>query len=345
MVKKEQFGLLPDGSPVFIYNLGAGFMEAEILSYGATIRSLKVKGTDVILGYDTLEGYLNGNSSQGASIGRYANRIAEGRCDIHGAAVTLERNESSTGCHIHGGVKGFSRCLWLLEELKDGDAPSVSLTYTSPDGDQGYPGRLDVRITFTLSCDSLAIKYEAQTDKPTLCNLTNHSYFNLAGKGNCLDCSLQIFAEEWLPVDSHFIPMKVASVKDTVFDFTLPKAIGCDIFQKDSQLEIVGGGYDHNYILGRDRSRKKAAEAFCPETDITMTVYTDLPGIQLYTSNMLDEPVGKNGTPLTKHQAFCLETQFWPDSPNHADYPSCVLEPGDKFMSVTEFVFQAGDNQ
>ncbi|MBR4748382.1 MAG: galactose mutarotase [Abditibacteriota bacterium] len=345
MIKKEQYGRLVTEEPVFIYTLSAGMMEAGIISYGATLVSLKVKGVDVILGYDSLQGYVEGNSSQGATIGRYANRIAEGRFSVGGSDYSLDRNEESTGCHIHGGVKGFSRQVWELEELKDGDAPSLTLNYVSPDGDQGYPGELCVNVTFTLTDSALDIRYHAVTDKPTICNLTNHSYFNLAGRGDCLEHSLQIFAGEWLPVDESFIPLKRESVKDTVFDFTLPKAIGCDIDEDDPQLSVVGGGYDHNYILGTDRSWKKAAVVFCPETDITMTVSTDLPGIQLYTSNMLCEPLGKYGMPLVKHQALCLETQFWPDSPNHSDYPSCALMPGEEYDTHTEFSFTAGDRE
>ncbi len=343
MIKKEQQGRLKGGTPVFSYTLSAGKMEAVILSYGATLASLKVGATDVILGYDSFEGYVSGNSSQGATVGRYANRIARGAFDLHGKSYRLDANEASTGCHIHGGVRGFSRCSWSLEELRDGEKPSLALTYASPDGDQGYPGALFVTVTFTLSDSSLDISYRAETDRPTICNLTNHSYFNLAGEGDCLEHSLQLFAEKWLPVDKSFIPVRIASVKDTPFDFTLPKAIGCDIFAKDPQLEIVGGGYDHNFILSGDRSWKKAAVAFCPKTDITMTVSTDLPGVQLYTSNMLNEPQGKNGKPLFKHQGFCLETQFWPDTPNHPDYPSCALEPGEVYETHTEFSFEAGD--
>lgn len=338
-VKKEPFGVLNDGREVDRYWLLGENLRVAVLSYGATIQRIEFADKDVVLGYDTLEGYLQGGSYQGASIGRYANRIAAGKFILNGNEYNVGCNENGVG-HLHGGFVGFNRKLWS-GEIVETEYPCVIFTQTAMDGEEGYPGNLDVSVTYTLKEDSLILSYQAKSDQDTVLNLTNHAYFNLHGwnGGDILDVELQVFADTITEIDEKFIPTgKLLAVKDTPFDFREPKAIGRDIEQDDDQLKL-GLGYDHNFVLGMTRKRRHAVSAYSPKSGIRMDCYTDLPGVQLYTSNMLGEPGGKGGEALYKHQGFCLETQLFPDTPNHPAFPSCILKAGELWTAETEYRF------
>lgn len=342
-INRSAFGKMENGGQIDRYELkGAGGLTLGVLTYGATIQSLVFDGRDVVLGYDRLEDYRVGNDSyQGATVGRYANRIAEGKFRLNGAAYDVGCNESGRG-HLHGGVKGFDKQVWKAEVVADGEEPSVRMSYRSADGEEGYPGAVDVSVTFTVTVDNaLHIHYEGVSDKDTVLNMTNHSYFNLNGYdgGDVLDTVLTIPAGSITPVDGQLMPTgELLPVEGTPFDFRQGKPIGRDIDAPDAQLRL-GGGYDHNYVLGMDRRRRLAASAYAPRSGIRMECRTDLPGVQLYTSNGLNAAAGKGGIPLYKHQGFCLETQFFPDSPNQPSFPPAVLKAGESFSSETVYRF------
>jgi aldose 1-epimerase len=320
-------------------------MEVRLATYGARITSIKVPDregnfTDVVLGYDDIESYKAATKKPyfGVTVGRYGNRIAEGRFTIDGKEYLLECNNEPN--HLHGGVVGFDKVEWAAEPIKGG----VRFSYFSKDGEEGYPGNLDVTVTYTLTDDNgLQIVYRATTDQPTPINLTNHSYFNLAGEGtpSVLDQELMINADSYVSIDSTSIPLgPLAPVKDTPFDFRDPKPIGRDIGQKDEQL-ANGQGYDHNFILNKkNKELSLAATLFDPASGRFMEVLTEEPGIQFYSGNFLDGTlVGKSGRAYAHRSGICLETQHFPDSPNQPSYPNTILCPGDVYETRTIYRF------
>jgi aldose 1-epimerase len=343
-VKHKPFGRLSDGTAVDIYTLtNAHGIEARIMTYGAILVSLRLpdrkgKLEDVVLGFDDLAGYLGTHPYFGAIVGRYANRIAKGRFTLNGLTYALARNNN--GNSLHGGLKGFDKVVWKAEPVRDAGAVGVKLTYLSKDMEEGYPGNLAVTVVYTLTdADELRISYEATTDKATPVNLTNHAYWNLAGQGqgDILGHELEIEADKYTAVDSaaNLIPTgRILGVKGTPFDFTSPHAIGERIAQ-------VEGGYDHNFVLRSGGGKMAlAARVIEPVSGRVLEISTDQPGIQLYSGNFLDGTVkGKGGVAYQKHCGFCLETQHFPDSPNHPDFPSTILEPGKKYATVTVHKF------
>jgi len=337
------FGRLADGTAVDIYTLtNKSGIEARIMTYGANLVSLRLPDrsgafADVNLGFDDLEGYLGTHPYFGVIVGRYANRIAKGRFTIDGIEYALAQNNN--GNTLHGGLKGFDKVVWKPAPIQTADGLGVKLTYLSKDMEEGYPGNLSVTVVYMLTnADELSISYEAETDKKTPVNLTNHAYWNLKGEGNgdVLGHVLRLEADEFTAVDSaaNLIPTgEVFSVAGTPFDFTSPHAIGERIAQ-------VEGGYDHNFVLRGGGALALAARVEEPGSGRAMEIYTDQPAIQLYTGNFLDGTVvGKGGKAYQKHCAFCLETQHFPDSPNHLNFPSTILEPGQKYRTVTVHKF------
>ncbi|GGK57585.1 aldose 1-epimerase [Planomonospora parontospora subsp. parontospora] len=316
------FGTTPSGEPVERHVLSSGRMRAAVLSYGAVVQSLEVSGVDVVLGCGTLEDYLTRSRYFGAVVGRYGNRIAGGRFTLDGAAHELPVNDGPNS--LHGGPGGFSSRVW---RVADASPSAVTLEYVSPDGEEGYPGTLTASVTYTLTDDALVLDYRATTDAPTVLNLTNHSYFNLAGagSGDVLGHVVRIDADHYLPVDSTKIPTgELAPVAGTPFDFTTPRAIGERIDDP-----ALGGGYDHCYVLRGDIEVRE------PVSGRVMRVTTTEPGVQFYSGNMLDGVVTDYG----RHAGLCLETQRFPDSPNRPEFPSTVLRPGEEFTSGTVYRF------
>lgn len=348
MIEKSSFGKLSDGREVSLFTLkNTSGSEARIINYGAILTHLFInnkdgKTEDIVLGYDSIKGYEKDNSFLGATVGRYGNRIDEGKFTLGGKEYQLDVN--SGGNHLHGGSKGFYKVMWDAEPKETLDGPSVVLSYVSPDGEMGYPGEVNITITYTLTNDNeLKIEYEATTDKPTILNPTHHSYFNLSGDftKKILDHRLQIDADKFTPVDENLIPTgELAEVADTPMDFRTPKSIGEDIEADYKQLEIAGG-YDHNWVLNNYTSDvRKVAELYEPASGRVMEVITDQPGIQFYSGNFLDGSItGKNGIKYEYRTALCLETQFFPDSPNHPEFPSTVLNPGEKYRQTTIYKF------
>ncbi len=346
----EPFGKLPTGEEVQLYTLAnKSGMEARIMNYGGILVSLKVPDRqgqlgDVVLGFDGLDRYVKENPYFGALIGRYGNRIAGGKFELEGKTYTLAQNNGPN--HLHGGLKGFDKKLWSAESADSPDGPQLILRCVSPDGEEGYPGELRVRVTYTLTDDNaLRIDYEATTDKTTIVNLTNHSYFNLkdAGATPILDHVLMIDADRFTPVDETLIPTgELRPVEGTPFDFRQPTPIGARIDADDPQLRFAGG-YDHNFVLNRTgEGLTLAARVYEPATGRVMEVLTTEPGIQFYTGNFLDGTLtGKSGVVYQKRSALCLETQHFPDSPNHPQFPSTVLKPGETYRSTTVYKFSA----
>jgi aldose 1-epimerase len=339
-VGRTPFGGLADGTAIEAFTLAnSNGVEVRAIEYGAIIVSLRApdkkgQSADIVLGYDTLDGYLKNNSPYfGAVVGRYANRIAKGRFTLDGHEYTLATNNPPN--HLHGGVKGFDKVAWTGEPLAGRD-PGVAFTYTSRDGEEGYPGTLEVRVTYTLNeRNELTVDYRATTDKPTIVNLSQHGYFNLSGgERDILGHELTIAADRFTPVDPTLIPTgELAPVAGTPFDFTKPTRVGARIDQKDVQLER-GHGYDHNFVL----SGRRSARLVDPESGRTLDVTTTEPGMQLYTGNFLDGTItGKGGRVYARRSGLCLETQHFPDSPNHPDFPSTVLAPGAAYTSRTTF--------
>lgn len=342
VVTKSSFGRMSDGAGVDLYTLKSGRLEAAITNYGGIVVSLKVpdrtgKSADVVLGFDNLDGYLKKNPFFGALVGRYGNRIANGRFTLAGHEYTLPKNDGNNT--LHGGLHGFDKKLWNARMQGDG----IVLTYISKDGEEGFPGNLSTTVRYTLSGNELKIDYEAATDKDTVVNLTNHSYFNLAGQGegDILKHEVMIAADRFTPVDRGLIPTgELRPVQGTPFDFRTPHAIGERIEGDDEQLKF-GRGYDHNWVLNSGGgSLKLAARVRESGTGRVMEVLTTEPGMQFYTGNFLDGSVtGKNGKVYQKRYAFCMETQHFPDSPNHPEFPSTVLKPGQKYHTTTVFRF------
>jgi aldose 1-epimerase len=346
---RKPFGKTADGQKVEEYILtNRNGTEVGISAYGATVVSLKVpdrsgKFADVVLGYPELNGYESDKVYFGVIVGRYANRIAKGHFMLDGQTYTLARNNGENT--LHGGVKGFNKAVWAAKQISSVDGQSMEFSHLSKDGDENFPGNLQVTVVYTLTdADELRIEYSATTDKNTVLNLTNHSYFNLAGQGmgNVLAHVLQIEADKFTPVDQGLIPTgELRDVQGTPFDFRKPIAIGARINQDEEQLKL-GGGYDHNFVLRRPETGEVslAARVTEPTSGRVLEVWTTEPGIQLYTGNFLDGTIkGKSDAGYQKRSAFCLETQHFPDSPNHPTFPSVVLNPGATFHSITSYKF------
>ncbi len=338
-INKENFGKTPDGRDVDLYTLkNANGLEAKIITYGGIITSLKTPDkngnfADIVLGYETLEKYIEDNPAFGAIVGRYANRIAKGKFTLDGIEYTLATNNGPN--HLHGGIKGFDKVIWTAEPISTEQGPALKLTYLSEDGEEGYPGNLKCTVIYTLADnDELKINYEAETDKPTILNLTSHSYFNLAGhdSGSVFDHELELCARNYTDVNEELIPTgEIKPVAGIALDFTISKPIGQDIKQTKD-------GYDHNYVLDKaEGSLAKAALVCESKTGRIMEVATTEPGLQLYTGNWLDHK-GK-GAIYDKYSGFCLEAQHYPDSPNHPEFPSTLLEPCEKYIQLTVYKF------
>ena len=344
----QPFGKSPDGKEVFVYTLkNSNGVEARIMTYGGTLLSLKVpdkdgKIADVVLGYDSLSQYVANSPYFGALIGRYGNRIGNARFKLEGKEYTLAANNGPNS--LHGGIKGFDKVVWKVNEADSKPGTSLALTYLSKDGEEGYPGDLSVEVVYTLTdSNELRIDYKATTDKPTVLNLTNHSYFNLAGagNGNVLKHVLMIDADRFTPVNSTLIPTgKLESVKGTPMDFTKPTPIGAHINDNNQQLKYAGG-YDFNWVLNKkDEELALAARVEEPTSGRVMEVYTTEPGLQFYSGNFLDGTnIGKGGVKYEHRFGFCLETQHFPDSPNKPNFPSTELDPGKTYKSTTIYKF------
>ncbi len=353
-VSAEPFGQMPDGRGITVFTLAnANGMRVRAIDYGGIILSLEVPGregrvADVVLGYDSLEGYLQENPYFGAIIGRYGNRIGGGRFTLNGETYTLPRNNGPN--HLHGGFAGFDKVVWDAEPFRNDSGAGVVFTYVSPDGEEGYPGTLTARVTYTLTgANQLIFDYHATTDKATPVNLTQHSYFNLAGdgSGDILRHELQFFASAYTPVDETLIPTgDILPVAGTPFDFTTPKPIGTDIEADDEQIQF-GGGYDHNFVLDRRESGLfHAVRVVEPTSGRVMDVFTTEPGVQFYSGNFLDGSViGKAGHVYEHRQGFCVETQHYPDSPNKPEFPSTILRPGEVYTSQTIYTFRVSEEE
>ncbi|MEZ4685937.1 MAG: aldose epimerase family protein [Bacteroidia bacterium] len=345
-IEQSFFGLTPEGDSVDIYTMKTeNGMEMDVITYGGIITRWTApdrsgNSQDITLGYDNLEQYVESNPYFGALIGRYGNRIANGRFSIDGKEYKLAQNDGKN--HLHGGVKGFDKVVWDAEPMRSEGMASLTLTYTSPDGEEGYPGELKVKVVYTLFTDnSLLVEYEATTDKPTVVNLTQHAYFNLSGdfSQNILDHEVEILADAFLPVDATLIPTgELRAVEGTPFDFRTPKPIGQDIGAKNDQL-TEGKGYDHCWVLGGDGMRK-VASAYHPGSGRYLEIQSTEPAIQFYTGNFLDGTLpAKNGGTYGHRTGFCLETQHYPDSPNQPAFPSVRLNPGETYSTQTSFQF------
>ena len=346
-VTRAPFGTLRNNTPVEIYTLtNAGGTQMRVTNYGGTITSLKVPDRtgvfgDVVLGFDTIDGYLKDPPYFGALIGRYGNRIAKGQFTLDGNTYQLAVNNGPN--HLHGGIKGFDKVLWNAMPADGPEGVSVTLTRTSPDGEEGYPGNLQVTVRYVLTdTNELRIDYRATTDKATPVNLTQHSYFNLAADGgDVLGHELVLHADRYTPVDETLIPTgALAAVEGTPFDFRTPAAIGARIDADHVQLKN-GKGYDHNWVLTRTGAGlEPAAAVFEPKTGRTLQVATTEPGIQFYSGNFLDGTIsGKEGRVYARRTGFCLETQHFPDSPHHPNFPTTILKPGETYASKTVFTF------
>lgn len=334
------FGAAQDGRPVEKILLRRGRLEAEVMTLGAAVLSLRVpdregRPVDVVLGWNCPAAYEENGGYLGMLVGRYANRIAGSRCVIDGQEFRLTANEGTK--QLHGGPKGFGFQLFQPEIV---DESTVRFHHTAPDGENGFPGTLRLTATYTLTEEGLRLHYQAETDKPTLCNLTNHSYFNLNGGGDAMRHRLWLSSSRYTPVGPDSIPTSMARpVAGSPFDFTAEKAIGRDINADDQQLRNVGG-YDHNFILDPMQGLRRAARLTGDRSGIVMEVWTDKPGLQLYTANGLTiTGRGKHGAVYRPRQAVCLETQFFPDSPNHPEWGDILLRPGRRYDYSTEYRF------
>ncbi|XP_048392007.1 aldose 1-epimerase isoform X3 [Stegostoma tigrinum] len=336
VVSSDVFGTLPDGRLVHRFTLRSDSVRLSVLSLGGIITSLETRDrqgelADIVLGFDHLQGYINKHPYFGAVVGRVANRIAEGKFSIDGKEYQLPINNGPNS--LHGGLKGFDKMLWTSEILSNG----VRLSMTSADGEEGYPGELKVWVTYSLDGAVLAINYKAQTTKTTPVNLTNHSYFNLAGHGfpNIYDHEVSIEAENYLPVDKTSIPTgEITSVENTNFDLRNLVVLGDQIANK------LAGGFDHNFCLNFSKQRSPCARVYHRPSGRLLEIETTQPGVQFYTANFLDGSLkGKGGATYPKHSAFCLETQNWPDAVNKANFPDALLRPGEEYDHTTWFKF------
>jgi aldose 1-epimerase len=345
-INQRPFGQTKDGNPVTLFTLrnnkGA---EAGILNYGGLVIFLKVPDRnghfdDVVLGYDNLADYIKDSPYFGAMIGRYGNRIAKGKFTLDGKEYSLAINNGPNA--LHGGIKGFDKVVWEPKVLATLDGPSLELRYTSKDGEEGYPGTLTVKATYTLTEDNaLKLEFTATTDEDTVLNLTQHSYFNLAGKGDILNHQVTIPADKFTPVDSTLIPTgELKPVDGTPFDFRTPTAIGARIGQDDEQLKF-GGGYDHNWVVNKPMGQLGLmGRVYEPTTGRVLEVFSTEPGLQFYTGNFLDGKLtGKGGWAYQFRNGFCMEAQHYPDSPNQPNFPSVVLKPGEVYRNTIIFKF------
>ena len=346
-ILKSNFGVLPDGEEVYKYQLSNSKLSVDIINYGGIITNINLEDSqgkirDIVLGFDDIDKYVNGHPYFGSIIGRYGNRIANGKFEIEKKEYQLNKNNGRNS--LHGGLKGFDKVIWGVKEIKDTNMVGIKLNYFSKHLEEGYPGNLDVTVTYTLNNENeLKIKYEAKTDKTTVVNLTQHSYFNLAGEssGNILDHLLYINADSYLPVTESLIPTgEIRKVENTPFDFNKFKKIGMDINNTNSQLEY-GIGYHHCWVLNDYQGNvRKVAEAKSLKTGIQMEVFTDQPGIQFYTGNFLDGTLkSKKEKTYEKRYGFCLETQHFPDSPNQPNFPNTFLTPEESYKTETWFRF------
>ena len=342
-ISKQSWGKTPEGAEVDLYTLAnANGMRVKIMTYGPTITSVEVpdrngKTENVTLCLDSLADYLKGHPFFGSTVGRYANRIAKGKFTLDGKQYTLATNNGPN--HLHGGTKGFDKYVWKAEPVEGDNEEGVTFSHESPDGDEGYPGTMSVRVTYSLTSDNeLKMAYWAKTDKPTVVNLTNHTYWNLenGGGSDVLGHELTLNADRYLPVDAGLIPVgELKSVKGTPMDFLQAKTIGARISQ-------VEGGYDHCYVLDKDQVENGlslAARVVAPQSGRLMEVYTTQPAIQFYSANFLDGTLHAGGKTYGKHFAFCLETQHYPDSPNQPTFPTTVLKPGEEYEQLTVYKF------
>ena len=345
MVTKNFFGNDKNGGAVTSYLITKGDLTVEVLDRGATIRSIIYKGTDVVLGYDDVAGYEQNDGYLGATIGRYGNRIKAGKFTLDGKTYEVGCNEKDKN-HLHGGFVGYDKLMWQESKLEEN---ALTLRLTDDGATNGYPGVLNVNVRFSIEDDALIIEYSAAGNEDTPLNLTNHAYFNLGGvgSGDILDTRLQINATRFLPVDDDLIPTGVLrKVAGTPFDFTAPKSIGKEIDIADQQIAL-GGGYDHSFCLDGEGFRP-VVHAFSPKSGITMACFTTEPAVQLYTANFLATAVGKaacgKAEGYGKREAFCLETQHYPDSPNQGAFPTTVLRAGEQYYSKTAYAFMKEDN-
>ncbi len=350
-MEKKVFGTTADGKTADLYTLkNKNGMQVSITNFGATVVSIMApdktgKMADVALGYDDLAGYELNKNYLGVLVGRYGNRIAHGKFSIDGTEYTLAKNNGDNS--LHGGIKGFNKAMWEAKDVSKGGEAAVEMKYVSKDGEEGYPGNLSVTVVYTLTNkNELKIDYSATTDKKTVVNLTNHTYFNLAGQGNgdILKHELMINADTFTPVDSGLIPTgELKKVEGTPFDFRKATAIGARVDANDEQIRL-GGGYDHNFVLNRQKATglSLAARVSDPASGRTMEVWTTEPGVQFYTGNFLDGSFkGKGGIAYQKRTALCLETQHFPDSPNHPSFPTTLVKPGEKYHTTTVYKFEA----
>jgi aldose 1-epimerase len=347
-VTATPFGKLPDGSPVTAYTLtNRHGMQVKVLDFGAIISELHVpdrdgKVADVVLGFDHIEPYLANSAFLGAVIGRFGNRIARGQFSLDGKDYQLAINNAPN--HLHGGEQGFHQVLWQAAPFETDKTVGLTLTRSSPDGEDGYPGKLDVTLVYELNNDNaLTLRYHAVTDQATPVNLTNHSYFNLAGQGDMLAHEIVIHADRYTPVDAGSIPTgELADVAGTPFDLRTPTAIGAGIAADHPQIAI-GRGYDHNFVLNKQAGQalNLAATVREPQSGRVMQVYTEEPGVQFYSGNFLDGSQPGKGRAHGRRSAFCLETQHFPDSPNHPHFPDSILRPGQVYQTETVYRFSA----
>ena len=344
-ISQRSFGVTSEGQEVILYTLSNDDgMRIEVMNYGGIIRAIEVpdrngKQADITLGFDTLEPYLGRHPFFGALVGRFANRIGKARFSLDGNEIQLAQNNGEN--HLHGGIRGFDKKVWQSEVFQDEQACGLSLAYVSWDGEEDYPGTLSVQVVYTLQGTELSIDYRAVTDKPTILNLTNHAYFNLAGGGNILDHHIQLHADFFTPIDETLIPTgEIRLVDDSPMDLRQPTTISALIDAEDEQISH-GGGFDHNFVVrGAPGSLRAAAQVIEKHSGRVMEVLTTQPGIQFYSGNMLSDALsGKADQVYQKRSGFCLETQNFPDSPNKPQFPSPVLRPGQHYSQKTLFRF------
>lgn len=348
MITQKSFGRLTDGREVTLFTLtNSHGTTANIINFGAIVTHLFIKDKegrmeDVVLGYDSIEGYENDSFYLGAIVGRFGNRIARGQFELNGRKYQLTVNDGAN--HLHGGRNGFHKILWDAEPVETPAGSALALSHTSPDGEEGYPANVEITVTYTLTeSDELRIDYIAESDSHTILNPTHHSYFNLSGDFTkpILDHQLTILGERFTPADNTAIPTgELRPVKASPMDFTKPTAIGERIAMDDEQLNF-GGGYDHNWVIDQyNQSVRKAASVIEPKSGRVLEVFSDQPGMQFYSGNFLDgETTGKNGLPMRKRTGFCLEMQNFPDAPNKPEFPSAILEPGNPYKQTTIYRF------
>jgi len=344
-ISKDHFGTTPEGHEAFLYSLKGDGIEVRITNYGGAVTSIVVPDRDgnpgdVVLGYETLAEYVKNPRYLGALIGRFANRIAEGKFTLNDVPYQLVQNNGPN--HLHGGIRGFNKVVWQASEIVEDGKAGLRLKYFSKDGEEYYPGNLEVDVAYTLSEDrELRIDYRAVADKATIINLTNHSYFNLAGAGTIVNHELSLNADAFTPIGPKLIPSgEIRNVNETPMDFRSRMRIGARIDDQYEQLSFAGG-YDHNFVLNDFSGLlRQAAAVFEPVSGRTLEVFTTQPGVQFYSGNFFDGTIkGKAGVVYEKRSGFCLETQHFPDSPNHPHFPTTVLEPGDVFSETTVFRF------